>query len=83
MLPRISGRSQAAKDLLFKLLSADPQARPTAAEALEHPWFANEKNAVIGSLTINEMFSMGARQMYQQNLSAKKFEKKFVHIFGG
>lgn len=30
--------STSAKDLIYKLLTVTPQARITAAEALQHPW---------------------------------------------
>jgi CTD kinase subunit alpha len=34
--------SKEALDLAFKLLSLDPERRPTAAEALQHPYFTKE-----------------------------------------
>ncbi|GMN47143.1 hypothetical protein TIFTF001_016323 [Ficus carica] len=34
----LSGKSDAAKDLLKKMLKLDPKQRIAAAEALEHPW---------------------------------------------
>jgi len=36
----LAGMSSDAKDLLQSLLSVDPQERPTAYEALQHPWIA-------------------------------------------
>lgn len=32
-----------AKDLLFKLIEKEPNARLSAAEALHHPFFANQE----------------------------------------
>ena len=32
--------SEEAKDLIRKMLSKDPAKRPTALQALRHPWFA-------------------------------------------
>jgi serine/threonine protein kinase len=34
--------SKEGLDLAFKLLSLDPERRPTAAEALQHPYFTRE-----------------------------------------
>lgn len=34
--------SECGLDLLQKLLAYDPEARISAAEALQHPWFAEE-----------------------------------------
>ena len=31
------------QDLIFRLLEKDPTLRPTATEALEHPWFSADK----------------------------------------
>ncbi|KAA0164266.1 hypothetical protein FNF31_02500 [Cafeteria roenbergensis] len=45
-----------AKDLIEKLLSVDPTARPTAAEALEHPWI---RRATVGDLAATRsMFNL-------------------------
>lgn len=38
--PPFSQASVEVRDLLVSLLSRDPEARPTAAAALTHPWFA-------------------------------------------
>ena len=40
--PNISILSEQALDLTFKLLSLNPESRPTASEALEHPYFMSE-----------------------------------------
>ena len=72
--------SIAAQDLLIKLLSINPESRPTAAEALEHPWFANEQGAVIGSLAVNAMFTMGRNNESSNNVSIGKAEKKLFSM---
>lgn len=38
--PCAAALSEAARDLLRSLLRRAPEARPTAAEALQHPFFA-------------------------------------------
>ncbi|KAI7875501.1 Pkinase-domain-containing protein [Lichtheimia hyalospora FSU 10163] len=38
--------SQDAKDFIQQLLSLDPSKRPTATEALKHPWLTNDANAL-------------------------------------
>ena len=39
--------SRDAKDLVQKLLTRDASRRPTAAEALSHPWFQVRRNPVL------------------------------------
>lgn len=36
----IDVKTPQCKDLLIKMLSKEPQSRPTARECLQHPWFA-------------------------------------------
>mmetsp|Transcript_58182 Transcript_58182/g.149786 ORF Transcript_58182/g.149786 Transcript_58182/m.149786 type:complete len:606 (-) Transcript_58182:138-1955(-) len=46
-LPSWSGRSSQAKDFVRWILRADPDMRPTAEEALSHPWIeANQPKSV-------------------------------------
>lgn len=82
VIPNLSNRSREAQELLLKLLSADPKLRPTAAEALEHPWFANQMNAVIGSLTINALFSfeLQGRKGSSQHMNMRKLGKKILSM---
>lgn len=45
--------SQSGQDLLSKLILKDPNQRPTAKEALQHPWFNEDKEALEQALIIN------------------------------
>ena len=47
-MQRLNGRlDPLGIDLLSRLLQPDPQQRPTAAEALGHPYFASLKRSKI------------------------------------
>jgi serine/threonine protein kinase len=47
----ISGES---KDLVESLIKVDPNLRPSAREALMHPWFKVDKNIIRNLLSIND-----------------------------
>lgn len=49
--------SPLARSLLKSLLSKDPDLRPTAIEALNHPWFSEEKQPLTNSLNMNRYFT--------------------------
>lgn len=49
-MPPWDGISDQAKDLCQKLLTKDPRKRITAAQALEHPWIADESVAPTAAL---------------------------------
>ena len=80
VLPNVAKYSKHAIDLLQKLLQPDPQDRPTAEEALDHPWFASEQCAVNESLTINAMFTAGANQWSSSNLKPIGLGKQYGSI---
>lgn len=42
-----------AQNLLLSLLDRNPDFRPSAKEALEHPWFLQDREALMDSLYIN------------------------------
>ncbi len=46
-----------AKSLVKLLLSRDPAKRPTASQALKHPWFSLEKPILKSSLLLNRVFA--------------------------
>ena len=46
-----------AKDLLVQLLSPNPDFRPTAREALNHPWFAENHAVIKEQLETNKKLS--------------------------
>ncbi|XP_006824119.1 ribosomal protein S6 kinase alpha-3-like [Saccoglossus kowalevskii] len=45
--------SPMAKDLVRRMLHVDPHQRPTAAQLMTHPWFANKDHLPLNRLTIN------------------------------
>lgn len=51
--------SAEAKDLLRQLLAKDPSKRPSAIQALSHPWFFNEKLPLQSSVQINKIMASG------------------------
>ena len=44
-------------DLTLKILSVNPNSRPTAREALFHPFFAQDSELIKGLLHINDSFT--------------------------
>lgn len=54
--PVWSGISESAKNLVTRLLTADPQERITVTEALQHPWIADRKR-VCNSKNLNQTIS--------------------------
>ena len=46
-----------ARNLVRLLLSVDPSKRPTASQALRHPWFSNEKAILKGSVRLNRVLA--------------------------
>merc|ERR1719263_1781463 len=62
--------SEEAQSLLGQLLHEDPAARPTAMEALQHPWFANSETELSGHLDSTELLtrlkSFGRRSKLEQ-----------------
>ncbi|CDW90327.1 serine threonine protein kinase [Stylonychia lemnae] len=61
----ISSLTYEGRDLLKKLLEKDPLLRPNAKQALKHPWFQADREALDVALVINEQI---------QNLT---YQKKF------
>lgn len=49
--------SNEARDILKKLLSKDVLKRPTAIQALSHPWFIKEKLPLENSMQINKVIT--------------------------
>ncbi|TNV87236.1 hypothetical protein FGO68_gene17205 [Halteria grandinella] len=49
--------SNEARDLMKKLLNKDMSKRPTAIQALSHPWFINEKLPLENSMQINKVIT--------------------------
>ncbi|CDW73554.1 UNKNOWN [Stylonychia lemnae] len=51
---QITSLSSDGRDLLLKLLEKNPLFRPTAKQALQHPWFQGDRDALDAALIINE-----------------------------
>ncbi|RCV32094.1 hypothetical protein SETIT_6G230300v2 [Setaria italica] len=69
--PRVSA---AAKDLVRRMLDADPSTRPTARQVLEHPWLKNADAAPNVSL------GDAVRARLQQFSAMNKFKKKALGV---
>jgi len=63
--------SEEAKDLISKLLLKDPKKRLTAVQALEHPWFKNDKE----SSPMNPIM----RESLKKHTSDRKSKNKKIH----
>ena len=55
--PRWKHVSAAAKDLICKLMEMDPTKRPSAADAMDHPWFEIKKSKVGADTDLRESLS--------------------------
>ena len=53
----VSQVSQQGQELLFKMLSSSAKDRPTAREALQHPWFVDEHVILNNLLHMNDFLS--------------------------
>jgi serine/threonine protein kinase len=49
----LMGNTSMCRDLLFKMIEADPEKRPTAKQALMHEWFKCDKGILIRLLEDN------------------------------
>ncbi len=50
---QVDSVSRLGKDLLMKLLDVNPELRYSASEALNHPWFASDREALQEGLLLN------------------------------
>lgn len=71
--PNFSDLGEDAKNLIRSLLCADPSSRPTAEEALQHPFFCKEKNESAARAE-----AQGAALYYNWNPKVKV--QPFPHI---
>ncbi len=69
--------SPPARDLLLKLLEPDENKRPTAAQALEHPWFKLVKT-YTPEIDVLDTGIMASMKKYQ---GATNFQKACMNIF--
>jgi len=52
-----SSISDKAKDFIKKLLTLEPKDRPSAEEALKHPWIIEQSSSTIDSTLVQGAFS--------------------------
>lgn len=70
--PYWDGVTDAAKDLIIRMLTVDPEKRIKANEALNHPWILSR-----GSLATNNPLSPQRYTMFQKFNSTRKLEASF------
>lgn len=63
--------SEAARDFVRSCLTVDPRKRPTAAEALKHPWLAATKKQGVADPT-TATGQVDLLPTFQKNFNAKK-----------
>eukprot|EP00347_Sterkiella_histriomuscorum_P001558 403371572 len=66
--------SPLAKDLLYKLLKKKPEKRISVREALLHPWFQSDREALCISLEMNKQLCLSPIKRLNQNASNANFE---------
>lgn len=64
----LSPISPYAKDLFHKMVSKDPANRPTAKEALLHPWFMCDKAVLKELLQMNNMVCQLKKAASKKNI---------------
>ena len=79
--------SDAAKDLVGRMLELDHTKRITAAEALQHPWIANNESNAVASLGVVvaalREFSVSKmmRKVVANLMNKKSSEEEHQHLF--
>jgi len=53
--------SENGQDLLFSMLNHDPLARPSAREALNHPWFSDDRYILNNLIHLNDFLSQNKK----------------------
>lgn len=74
-----------AKDLVKQLLHKNPARRPSAKDALKHPWFKEEELPLQSSITLNKLLadSKLGSQNWDSNMSQLiKKKRPFVAMMG-
>eukprot|EP01017_Pseudomicrothorax_dubius_P036761 TRINITY_DN5293_c0_g1_i1.p1 TRINITY_DN5293_c0_g1~~TRINITY_DN5293_c0_g1_i1.p1 ORF type:complete len:581 (+),score=80.60 TRINITY_DN5293_c0_g1_i1:73-1815(+) len=66
-LESLTGVTEEARDLLSKLLSRDPDRRPTAKVALQHEWFAIHSSALRKQKKLIELLPTQIRTIREDN----------------
>ena len=60
--------SQEARDFVMLLLTKNPNKRPSAIQALGHPWFFEEKNPLKNSLNLNKFLTDAKNNVFFNTL---------------
>lgn len=70
-LYRWNSLSAPCKELITKLLSLDPAARPTCAEVLAHPWVVGDNKTRYSAPSLSDSFSAVIRRRSSRTSSTK------------
>jgi serine/threonine protein kinase len=72
--------SENGQSLLFQMLTHEPTQRPTAREALEHPWFSDERVLLNNLIHLNDFLSnaKGLNRGSLMNASVSSFNMQNI-----
>jgi len=71
--------SETAKDFIRKCLTIDPHQRPTAKQALQHPWLADKKAHFVADPQSAIGTPIDLLPHVRQNFDARKTFRKAIH----
>eukprot|EP00347_Sterkiella_histriomuscorum_P019771 403340352 len=77
---RISHLSKEGQDLMIKMLNPRPQKRLDCKQALNHPWFLSDKEALVQGLFINKEIKRMQQEIQSPLYRQQQFEKDNFNI---